>query len=271
MDKHIHDFYRCCSDDTPIGHFHAVISLHENKHENKASWEELHRKCPKLCRGWFELAALPPADRIEFTKEFWASQLPFQPGMAVLLEKFFSSIDDIRVFIVQAKFDDPFEAHLVYSLKEGNGFFRGCCPANESDLTLLKQDFPDIIFPEEYLAFLKIHNGFSKTTDSGILKTSEVKENYNYLQSLIASKEEVLKSGNDAIDPLHLIPFYKSFDMPFFQCFYSDWYPRTEMGNVYYSSETNTISDLSHKESSTENMAFTTFAKWLMFYLEAVS
>lgn len=267
MDRHIHDFYRQCSDDTPAGHYHSVICLKGTK---RLTWAQLLEKCPTLCRGWFELAQLSSADKIEFIREFWHSKLPFQPGVAVFLDKFFFRIDDITVYIVQPKFDDPYEAHLVYSLKDGNGFFRGHCPASESDILSLKQSFPEILFPEEYIAFLQIHNGFSKTTDTGILKANQVKENYTFLQSVIASKDDVVKCGDRPIDPGHLIPFYKSFGMPFFQCFFTEWYPRNEMGNVYYSSDENTISDLSIKESSTENLAFTTFAKWLTFYLEAL-
>lgn len=268
MDRHIQDFYRKCSDDTPAGHFHSVICLRKEK---GTSFESLVEKCPTLCRGWYELDRLSAADRIEFTKEFWISKLPFQPRMDVFLEKFFSRIDDISTYLVQSKFDDPYEPHLVYSLKEGNGFFRGHSGATEGSLLALKQAFPEVIFPEEYLAFLQIHNGFCKTTDSGIIKLEEVKPTYDYLQKLIASKEEVIKAGAEVINPLKLIPFYMSFGMPFFQCFYTEWYPKSEMGNVYYSGSTNSISNLrAIKKSSDENMAFTTFANWLMFYLEAL-
>lgn len=267
MDRHIQDFYRQCSDDTPTGHFHSVICVKKDK---GISWEEYLKKCPVLCRGWYELALLSPADRIEFTKEYWLSKLPFQPGIAVYLETFFSRIDDITTFLVQPKFDDPYQAHLVYSLREGNGFFRGNCSASEESINVLKQTFSGTIFPEEYLAFLQIHNGFSKTTDTGLLKIDEMKPTYDYLQQLIASNEGVVKSGEKAIDPLCLIPFYKSFGMPYYQCFYTEWFPSNEMGNVYYSNEGNSISNLSIKESSVENMAFTTFAKWLMFYLEGM-
>lgn len=266
MDQYIHDFYKQYQDDTATGRFHEVILLQQ---DNKYPWEQLQVKCPDLCRGWFELASLSKEDRIEFTKEFWISKLPFQPGMAGYLDTFFSRIEDIYVYIVQSKFDDPIEAHLVYSLKGGNGFFRGNSPAKESDLTALKAHFNKCIFPEEYLAFLQIHNGFSKTTDSGILSAAEVENNFIFLQGLIGSKETVLKSGDKNVDPLNLIPFYKSFNLPFFQCFYTEWFPRDEMGNVYYSSDANIISDLSQRASA-DNMAFTTFSRWLVFYLEAI-
>lgn len=264
MDRHIRNFYRECSDDTPRGHFHSVIDI---KKEKNYLWAELVEKCSNLCKGWFELAQLSTQDRIDFTREFWLSKLPFHPGMALFLDKFFSRIDDITPYLVQPASDAPFEAHLVYSLKKGNGFFRGLSPAQEPDLQLLKQQFTGVIFPEEYLAFLQIHNGFCKTTDSGILKAEQVKETYTFLQNLIASKEGIIKSGKKPIDPVKLIPFYQSFGMPFFQCFYTEWYPNNEMGNVYYSHVTNGISNLLEK-SSVQNLAFTTFANWLMFYLE---
>lgn len=268
MDKHIQDFYRSPAENAPTGHFHDVKCLQKDK---GLLWKDLKVLAPDLCRGWYELSQLKAVDRVEFSKEYWLAKLPFQPGLASFFEKFFSGIDDVRVYIVQPKFDDPYEAHLVYSLKQNEGFFRGLSGATEKDFHRLQHQFPKIIFPEDFFAFLQIHNGFSKTTDSGILKTSEIKPNYEFLQKLIGSKEGLLKSGDYPIDPKNLIPFYKSFGMPFFQCFYTEWYPRNEMGNVYYSNLTNTISNLSQKGSSTENMAFTTFDRWLMFYLEAIS
>jgi hypothetical protein len=58
--------------------------------------------------------------------------------------------------------------------------------------------------------------------------------------------------------------------MPFYQCFWAEWYPEQEMGNVYYSGESKTISDVFGSFSSSETMAFTTFTDWLMFYLERI-
>jgi hypothetical protein len=58
--------------------------------------------------------------------------------------------------------------------------------------------------------------------------------------------------------------------MPFFQCFWGEWYPEREMGNVYYSGFTRSISDYTQFGVGVETMAFETFTDWLMFYLETI-
>lgn len=267
MDYHIQDYYRHSSDEVPIGHFFKVICLHE---ENKWSFSDLDSKTHPLPRGWFELARLTKSDRIEFTKEFWLSKLPFTPHLEPFIEKFFNGIDDIGVYLVQEKQKSPFEAHMVYSLSGNRGFFRGLCPIKDQELIDLNRDFHGVIFPRDYLAFLQIHNGFCKTTDTGIVKSSDLARVNEEFQALINSKEGLLTSGGEIVDPKALIAFYDSFGMPFYQCFYLDWYPEEEIGNVYYSGMTNTLSCPSSKEASPDNMAFATFTDWLMFYLETL-
>jgi hypothetical protein len=84
-------------------------------------------------------------------------------------------------------------------------------------------------------------------------------------------EEEVIKTSDGIeVDPKTLIPFYESFGMPFFQCFWTEWYPEEEMGNVYYSGVSKKILVAEDERPSEENMAFPTFLDWLMFYLERV-
>ena len=91
---------------------------------------------------------------------------------------------------------------------------------------------------------------------------------YTRFQKLLDNSEPLISPEGEVIDLKKLIPFYESFGMPVFQCFYSDWYPEQEMGNVYYSGLTQTISDL--KLPLSESLAFPTFLDWLLFYLEKV-
>jgi hypothetical protein len=268
MEKSTNDFCNYPSDEYSTGHFHEVILLHDSP---EIAWEEAHLKSPKLSRGWFELSRLSGKDRVEFTREFWLSHVPYHFHFKEFLENFFAGIEEIGIYLVQQKFDDPFEPHMVYSLSEGKGFFRGFSCASESQILGLKQSFPNVIFPADYFAFMQIHDGFCKTTDNtGIVPLENLKCVYLELQSLIASHEGVLQSGDKIVDPSVLFPFYKSFGMPFFQCFWPEWYPEEEMGNVYYSGTANTISDIALKSTSAENMAFPTFTDWLMFYLETI-
>lgn len=264
MDHHLKEFYHQSSGDTPRSNFHSVIPLHLSQ---DIDWEELKEKIPSLMRGWYELAHLSAADRIEFTKDYWLSKLPYRQGLDESLGKFFSALDDIGVYITQKKFDDPYVAHLVYSIKGDGGFFCGGAPVTERGLMDLKDFFQNEILPKDYLAFLQVHNGFCKTTDStGIIKTEDVPQTYLDLQRM--QGEPIMTTQGTFINPKSLIPFYESFGMPFYQCFCAEWYPEDEMGNVYYSREAKTISDIYTGTSSIETMAFPTFTDWLLFYLE---
>lgn len=268
MDHHIKEYYHQSSDEAPQGHFHSVIALHDAP---DITWKTVKAKMPSLGRGWYELGQLSTKDRIEFTHDFWLSKIPYHGALDEFLNRFFASLDDICIFITQKKFEDPYEAHLVYSLKGDNGFFRGMPPISEKKQIALEKAFSNYLLPKDYFAFLQIHDGFCKTTDcTGLTSSEEVPKNYIILQELIQEKGPIETSQGTIVDPKTLIPFYESFGMPFFQCFWTEWYPEEEMGNVYYSGSTNTISDVSTKGIGSELMAFPTFTDWLMFYLERV-
>ncbi|GAB4235764.1 MAG: hypothetical protein Tsb0021_15370 [Chlamydiales bacterium] len=267
MDEHVSDFYCQASDEAPHGNFHAVISLHNDVF--KVDWETLNELDSHLNKGWYELAQLSSQDRVEFSREYWMTQLPYAPHVHQAISRFFDSLDDIGIFVVQKKYGDPFFSEMVYSVAN-KGFYHGKTGASDEDIALLQQVFPDHIIPEDYLAFLKIHNGFSKSVDTGILSTHNIEPSYRIFQELLDSKEPLKYANGKIIDPKNLIPFYESFGMPIFQCFWTDWYPQQEMGNVYYSGYTHTISDITQSDAETESLAFPTFAEWLAFYLESV-
>lgn len=269
MDHHIKEFYRQSSDETPSGNFHTVIPLHEAP---DMDWKDISAKVPDLSRGWFELAHLNDKDRIEFTRDFWLTKIPYREGFDKFLWSFFNSLDDIGVFLTQKKFSDPFEAHMVYSIRGDSGFYRGAPPISEKQQTELQARHPNYLLPVDYLAFLQIHDGFCKTTDcTGLAGSKNMAALYEQLQSLIQKHDPIITTKGTTVDPKTLIPFYESFGMPFFQCFWGEWYPEQEMGNVYYSGEAHTISDVYSGGVSTETMAFPTFTDWLMFYLERVN
>lgn len=264
MDHHLKDFYRRFSEGAPRGNFHSVIALHEAK---DFSWNEIKEKVPELTRGWFELAHLTSKDRIDFSRDYWLTKMPYRQGFDEFLNRFFASLDDIGIFITQKKYDDPYEARLVYSIKNDGGFFCGAPPISEQALGNLQKAFSNFILPNDYLIFLQIHNGFSKTTDcTGIMRAEDLPQSYANFQA--NQSEPILTSKKTFIDPKTLVPFYESFGMPFYQCFWADWYPEQEMGNVYYSAESKTISDIYSNASSAETMAYPTFTDWLMFYME---
>lgn len=268
MDLHAIEFYSDFSEKRPHGHFHRVIPLHAEPH---LSWEEALEMAPRLCRGWYELAQLPLEDRIEFTRDFWLSKLPYAPYLDESVFKFFGYLDDLGIYLTQQKFDDPFEAHIVYSLEENGGFYHGACPATEKEIINLQKDFPNDILPADYLAFLQIHNGFAKLNDTGIISSRNMKETFEGFQNALRKGIEPITTDEGAnVNPASLIPFYESFGMPFYQCFWGDWYPEQEMGNIYYSMQARKLITCQKRGDCDETMAFETFTDWLMFYLEKI-
>lgn len=267
MDHHVKEYFRLSSEESPRGNFHKVIALHEAP---DISWDAIEKVIPDLCRGWYELAQLNTKDRIEFLRDFWLAKLPYSPAANELINRFFASLDDIGIYIIQKKYEDVVEANLVYSISGDNGFFRGAAPITEKKQEELQKVFGDYLLPNDYLAFLQIHNGFCKTTDcTGLICSSKMPEVYEKFQEMLR-KNSIETSKGTVVNPKTLIPFYESFGMPFYQCFWAEWYPEQEMGNVYYSGESKTISDVYGQGSSSETMAFPTFTDWLMFYLERI-
>lgn len=265
MDDHIKEFYSQYSDESPKGNYYKAIALHETA---DIDWETISQKVPILPKGWYELAQLPAKDRIQFTYDYWLSKLPYHPSIDELLSNFFGALDNIGIFLIEKKYGDPFEVEMVYSLLNNRGFYRATTPATDDDIIRLQKLFQEYILPEDYLAFLQIHDGFCKTIDcTGITSSKNMKTSYNDFQDLLESQNPVTTKSGRLVDPHTLIPFYESFGMPYYQCFWAEWYPDQEMGNVYYSVADNTISDPLKKPDA---MAFPTFIDWLLFYLEQI-
>lgn len=268
MDFHAHKYYSSSALSGLSGHFHQVIPLHDTPH---LQWEEVKKLSPTMSRGWYELSRLSFQDRLEFTQDFWLTKLPYSPAFHEFLDSFFAGLDDIGVFLTQQKYQDPFVPHIVYSLKHNSGFFQGGVPASDEAIISLQKEFPNYILPADYLAFLQIHDGFAKFTDTGIVPSRDMKSCYDRFQMLIQETEGVVTTSNgDRVNPSLLIPFYESFGLPFFQCFWAEWYPDQEMGNVYFSLSLKKIATSINREESAETLAFQTFMDWLMFYLEIV-
>jgi len=265
MNNHIKNFYSEFSDASPYGRFHRVIPLHADK---KLSWEEVSDLAPTLPRGWFELSQLKVEDRIEFSREFWLSKLPFFPSIHTFLPKFFDRLDDVQIYLTQNSFEDPLEPELVYSVAQNEGFFHGAPPASQDVLLKLQNQLDGYILPMDYVTFLEIHNGFSKYTDTGIIKIENVLKLYKNFQEFLREQSDLHLPNGESVNPRSLIPFYESFGQHCYQCFYGDWYPEQEMGNVYYSGIERTLSDISVKGNWMEQMAFPNFMDWLVFYLE---
>ena len=77
--------------------------------------------------------------------------------------------------------------------------------------------------------------------------------------------------GEASLDPHSLFPFYEEYGLGSFQCFNAEWYPGSEMGNVYFSGIDYTLSDISDRSTWSENLAYPTFLEWLTEFLEGMN
>jgi len=225
---------------------------------------------PTLPRGWYELAQLPAGDRIDFLREFWQITLPFDPRVNRRVETFFSDLDSIELFLTQRTFESPIEPHLVYALKGDRSFFYGCPPASEEAIEQMATWEEGVELPDDYRAFFRVHDGFGKYTDTGLIRSRDLRDVYDRFQAFLAVRPPLARSSDEEINPRHLIPFYQSFGLDCYQCFYTDWYPQQLMGNLYYTGIDHTLSSFANRSTWTEEQAFPTFLDWLAFYLELV-
>lgn len=234
------------------------------------SWEEALLKAPELPRGWYELSRVQAVDRIEFIRDFWLDRIPYHPLTHPAIADFFDQLDDVGVVLTRQMDEEQMNPELVYSLKDHSCFFRGNPPCTEQDLLELKSEI-GLNLPNDFLAFHRLHSGFGKLSDMGLLSIGEIAEARRRILQFILYSEKSLCSGKQNVDPMLLIPFYEFSGMASYQCFYGDWYPGSEMGNVYLSGIDYTISDTTDKKAWIENLAFPTFSEWLTYYLHGMN
>lgn len=268
MSDHVKSYFCSTTEGAPSNRFHRAIALDDIP---KKSWEEWQILCPKVPKGWYELCHLSVVDRIEFLGDYWRSTLPFQVIFTPYVERFFNSLQTITLYLIQKTESDSLEPLLIYALKENAGFFQGNPPATEEELSILQEQFSDVVLPADYLAFLRMHNGFSKCSDTGIIESTSMQKTFNaFKAALLAHQQHLHTCDGKRIEETELIPFYQSYAFPCYQCFWAGWHPGEEMGNIYYSGLTHTVSNHLVNSLSPENQAFPTFLDWLMFYLETI-
>ena len=247
--------------------FKEVRFLNE---ESKATWEEISKIAFDLPRGWFELSRISAQDRVEFTRDFWLDRMPYHPNAHPAFFEFFEQLDDVVVVLTRRREEEPMDAELVYSFADHSSFFRGKPPCTEGDLHELKNEI-EVTLPHDFLSFARIHNGFGKLSEMGLLEIEEIAYTRRRVMDLILQTDKRIKSRDVDVDPGALIPFFEALGLSSFQCFYTDWYPGNEMGNVYLSGIDYTLSDVSDKKTWAENLAFATFSEWLAYYLQGMN
>lgn len=267
MNRHVKRFFQEGSRSPgDRGNFYQVVALHENL---DLSWEEFLKEAPGLPKGWYELSRLEGDARLEFVLGYWLSTLPYVPHMYEKIQAFFDGLESIEIFLTKETKGSPTLCQMVYSLKHEEGFFHGLPPVREESIESVQKKLPFYEPPVDYLAFLRIHDGFGKACDTGIIQALDIEKEYQNLQEQLEEKMPLSDSKGEGIRASHLVPFYQSFGMPCYQCFYLDWYPEAEVGNVYYSGNDHFLSDY-RKTASSETLAFPSFLDWLAFYLESI-
>ncbi|NRA90255.1 MAG: hypothetical protein HRU43_03910 [Simkaniaceae bacterium] len=243
-----------------------IIKYFENQNpqilsENPpSSWEVAKKEFPRLTKGWYELATIQDEVRQEFLRDYWINALPYSPQLYAFVDRFFAKVVETEIVAIKGGI------FLTYGMRDEKGFYLGGPPLSDVEVSasLNPLEFP---FPSDFLRFFRIHNGFFKGGDTGILSIGVMIEEADRFRSL----DLRLKMGRNAISTASLFPFYRSFGLDVYQCFYQDWYPDGGVGNVLCSLSEETVSDYHLKETGNDQLAFPSFLEWLMFYMEDIS
>ena len=134
-----------------------VIELHEKE---GVSFSQILPICPTLPKGWFELAMLTIEDRKEFFSAYWKSCFSYQPMIPERIDHFFSSLEEIGIYLVRSSKEEFYEPHLCYHGKDEH-LFIGHLPATLTQIMDAQKNFEGLIDPQ-FLNFCQIHNGMNK-------------------------------------------------------------------------------------------------------------
>lgn len=230
--------------------------------------EEVQTLCPEMPRGWFELSHLKREDRVEFTSDFWMRSFSFHPKGSTSLSSFFALLEDVGPVLFRK--GAVWDVEMIYALSQDRCFFRGKVPVKEMDL-IEEMGSAEFDLPRDFLSFLRIHGGLGKLSEVGILGLKGMREAKAHLMELILHREDPIETDKGLLNPSFLLPFYEDQGLSSFQCFYADWYPESEMGNVYFSGVDYKISNIRDRIQWTSELAFPTFLHWLAHYLGGMS
>lgn len=247
------------------GSFQAVRFLSE---EPDLTWSEAEKL--GVPRAWFELSRIPVDDRLDFIQQLWLEHLPFHPLATPVIEDFFQRLDDAVILVARKNEEDPWRTEIVYSMADNSTFFRGLTPANERDIDLTKK-MVESDLPAEYWSFMRLHNGFGRLSELGMLALDDLEIARKHLIDAVEKRGKPLRMGDIWLDPRALFPFYEEYGLSSFQCFNAEWYPSGEMGNVHFSGIDYTLSDTLEKKEWAENLAFPTFVEWLAAFLQGMN
>ncbi|MCB1115248.1 MAG: SMI1/KNR4 family protein [Chlamydiia bacterium] len=218
------------------------------------SFEERKAKVPRVTKGWHELCQIPHNVRFELIRDYWFNSLPNVLTFRAFIDRFFSQVDHVGVIASTSGL------FMTYTLKDKPECFFGCPPLVDDEIAALKKEI-DFPLPEDYALFFRVHNGFFKGGDTGLHSADRLLKERERFKTL----GKHLTLGKETASTELLLPFYRSFDLDVYQCFYKEWHPDQGMGNVLCNLKEGALSD-----PNTDPRAFPTFLEWLTFYMEKV-
>ena len=257
MNRLVREFFRADQ-----AQFQAVRFLSD---EVDLSAEESDRL--DLPKAWYELSRVCKEDRLDFIRDLWVRKFSFHLEASTAIEDFFDKLDDIIILVCRHSEEEPWQPEMVYSFADNSTFFRGLMPANDETIEQTKKQFTCQL-PKDFWAFNRLHNGFGRLSEIGILPLDELDDVRKDLIKAVKNTDKPLRMGAEWVDPNSLYPFYSEYGIGSFQCFNSNWYPGNEMGNVHFSGIDYTLSDTLERQDWPENLAFPTFLEWLAAFLQ---
>lgn len=250
MNNNVLEFYSKSSSEDINHPFYEVIFIGDEH----PSYEEVSKLAPNLPRGWLELSAQDLDVRKDLIKSYWQACLPFFP-----VDTFFNRVDDIGLFLTKKSPDSVFEAELVYSIENNEGFFRGFPFLTDKEVYELSVKF-DYILPEPFLQFMQIH-GSLWSNKGELISPFTLLEEMKAFQS--EHSQEIFVFGEREVHPMNLIPFFKQKSPKGTQCFITVWSLVGEIGNVFFNEEEKKLSSYHpHRKGS-----YARFSDWLFSFL----
>lgn len=218
------------------------------------SWKEVTKQAPRVPRGWYELMGFPKQDRLQFFLEFWLTTLECE---STIIRRFFDILDSIDVYIYRIG-KKPYEVCMLYSSKDGLHEFHGAPPLASCFYN------PPILGDSVYQSFFRIHNGFGKYDDLGILPYRSLGKAQHELSKqlrhhgVLSREESCLSCG--------FFPFYGYPEATSYQCFLCDPEVRQGRPSPNICVNTNFLENL-EPDFSHYSQFKTSFLEWLEDYL----
>ena len=251
MNSFVFDFYAKNEIEGIEDPFFKTIILEDDK----LSYEEIKKKSPTFPKSYFDLLKLNKEDRIDFVLDFWLKNLILTYDQHSEILSFFSKIDTICIVLVKEFPNQPYVPEIVYAMEDQKMLFRG-----KLGKTLVLTE--DINLPVDYLSFFKIHSGFRKLNDPGLISAENFMAAKNSFQREYLHSESELLKEKKGLDPARFVPFYKDAKGGY-MCFFTESDLYSSFGNLCYVSNDFTITNNQLGEKR-----FFTFLDWFCHYLK---